>query len=77
MAKERSKIRKEAEKMIPISQIDSELSIYKENTVVIWGAGLYGKKIFELLSSFHVKVSAFCDTNENKWVIINVRDISL
>ncbi len=53
--------------MITISQIDPELSIYKENTVVIWGAGQYGRVILQLLKNFDVKVSYFCDSSTDKW----------
>lgn len=53
--------------MIPISQIDPELSIYKENTVVIWGAGKFGREILRLLQNFSVEVSYFCDSNPKLW----------
>ncbi len=53
--------------MIPISQIDPELSIYKENTVVIWGAGMYGREMVKLLQSFQIPVAYFCDSDPAKW----------
>lgn len=53
--------------MIPISKIDPDLSIYRENTVVIWGAGRYCRKILKLLQYFQVEVSYICDSNELLW----------
>ncbi len=53
--------------MIPISQIDSNLSIYKNQNVIVWGAGVQGLEIFELLQAFKIKVSYFCDNDTSKW----------
>lgn len=53
--------------MIPISQIDPELSIYKENTVVIWGAGFFGKELLRLFRHFKIEVTCVCDSNEDLW----------
>lgn len=53
--------------MIPISQIDPELSIYKEHQVVIWGAGARGKTILSLFQDFNIVPVFFCDNDAKKW----------
>lgn len=47
--------------MIKISQIDSKLSIYRENIVVIWGTGDKSNGIIDLLEHFQIKVYGVCD----------------
>lgn len=53
--------------MLPISKIDSEFRIFKDNKVVIWGAGYCGKEMLSQLESVGVEVFAFCDNQESKW----------
>lgn len=53
--------------MIPISKIDNEFSIFKNNKVVIWGAGHHGTLLFQLFHHFKIEVYAFCDNNESRW----------
>ncbi len=53
--------------MIRITQIDENQSIFRENKVVLFGAGHTGKTIFKLLQQFDIKVYAYCDNNENLW----------
>ncbi len=53
--------------MIPISIIDNELSIFKENKVVIWGTGKFSHEITKLLTDFSVEIYAYCDNDPEKW----------
>lgn len=53
--------------MIPISQIDPQLSIYKDKKVVIFGAGHNGTILEKLFQSFGVELFCFCDNNRQKW----------
>lgn len=53
--------------MIPISQIDSQLSIYRNKKVVLWGTGKYGKAMTSLLQSYEISVSYYCDNNPSLW----------
>lgn len=52
--------------MIPISKIDTKLSIYKENTVVIFGAGIFGRKIWRYLQNLGIEVAYFCDNSPER-----------
>lgn len=38
----------------------------KDRSIVIWGAGNLGKKMFKYLSPF-LQIRAFCDRDKNKW----------
>lgn len=52
-----------------ISKIDSNLSIYKENKVIICGGGSNGH-VFSLLNQFkdfNIKVYAICENNKSFW----------
>ncbi|MFI3231173.1 MAG: putative capsular polysaccharide synthesis family protein [bacterium] len=53
--------------MIQFSKIDDDLSIYKENKVIVFGSynSYEVKEIFSLLKGFNIEVYAFCDSNEN------------
>lgn len=53
--------------MIPISKIDDKYGIYKENQVILWGAGFWGKKLLRILRARDISVTAFCDNDETKW----------
>lgn len=53
--------------MIPISKIDLELSIYKDNLVIMFGIGEIGKKLLNLMSSFDIKPAYICDNDSVKW----------
>lgn len=53
--------------MIQVSKIDDKLTIYRENEIVIWGAGESGKYIYSALTYFGIQVRAFCDSDEAKW----------
>lgn len=53
--------------MIRLSKIDGELSILKENKVVIFGAGELGKYVKRLLNNLNIKECCFCDNDHNKW----------
>lgn len=53
--------------MSAISKIDSNLSIYRQNTVILWGAGIFGNKLHEMLKEFQIVVEAFCDNDSEKW----------
>lgn len=50
--------------MIPISKIDPKLEIYKNKTLVLWGAGEFGSKILNQLRYLGTEVSYFCDNDE-------------
>lgn len=50
--------------MIRISQIDNELSIYKNNTVVLFGVGEGFEDIANLLVKNNVKIDYVCDINK-------------
>lgn len=51
--------------MIRISKIDDKLSIYKENKVILWGCGKFGKKMKTLIEYHNIDILAFCDNNED------------
>ena len=50
-----------------LSKIDDRLTVYKNHTVVIFGVGGAGKRIYEMLSSFGIKAAFFCDNNPELW----------
>lgn len=50
-----------------LSRIDDELTVYKNHTVVIWGVGSAGIKVYNMLSSFGIKAAFFCDNNSELW----------
>jgi len=52
--------------MFEFSKIDRELTIYKENNVIIFGASKSGLKIKHLLEKHGVTIIAFADNNVNK-----------
>lgn len=45
----------------------ADISFFQNYQIIIWGTGEKGKEIFDLLSSTHLKVSAFCDSEPTKW----------
>ncbi len=51
--------------MIKITQIDEELNIFKQNTVIICGADKNALKMLELLEYHKIKVFAFLDITNN------------
>ncbi len=53
--------------MIRLTQIDENQSIYRDKKVILWGAGITGKIMMELLESFDIEIYAFCDNNEKLW----------
>ncbi|MFI3177667.1 MAG: hypothetical protein R3Y67_09300 [Eubacteriales bacterium] len=54
--------------MIRISnKINETLSIYRDNKVVVWGCGIYGKRIYGLLQYFNIGIYAYCDNQEALW----------
>lgn len=53
--------------MIPMSQIDTELSIYKKNQVVLFGLGYLGKKLLDIFSCVEIKPTYICDNDPEKW----------
>lgn len=48
--------------MIQISKIDNNLSVYKKNNVIIYGAGKETVQIVEMLQAQEVTISAICDS---------------
>lgn len=50
-----------------VSKIDGDLTIYKDNFVIIWGASGAGEKIYKFLYSHQVEVAYFCDKDPKKW----------
>lgn len=52
--------------MLTFSKIDDNLSIY-HGSVVIFGSGSAGIRIYNILKSFGIEVVAFCDNNQSKW----------
>lgn len=52
--------------MIRITQIDEKLSIFKDNTVILWGANKHCEKMIDLFNYHNVKVFAICDFDSNK-----------
>lgn len=50
-----------------LSRIDDELTVYKNHTVVIFGTGSAGRKVYTMLSSFGIKAALFCDNNSELW----------
>lgn len=50
-----------------ISKIDSDLTIYKDNCVIIWGASGAGERIYKLLRGYQIDIAYFCDKDHNKW----------
>ncbi len=55
------------DKKIRVTQIDENQSIFRENKVVLFGAGSTGKIILELLKQFDIEVHSYCDNNEGLW----------
>lgn len=53
--------------MIKFSKIDDQLSIYQKKDVIIYGAGISGKTIYQLLLSRGVEARLFCDSDKEKW----------
>jgi len=55
--------------VVPINELDciESVDILRENTVVLYGAGIHGQKRHNMLKSFGIPVSYFCDSNENYW----------
>lgn len=52
--------------MIKISQIDSKLSVYKNNIVILWGVSEHTEKMIDLLNYHKIKIFAICDFNVEK-----------
>lgn len=50
-----------------IRQKESIPSCYEGKTIVLWGAGYFGKQFIEFLKKYHVKIAAFCDNDANRW----------
>lgn len=57
----------ETKNMIRISQIDENLSIYIDNTVILLGLGNGFKQMFDLLNYFRIKIDYICDNNKENW----------
>lgn len=53
--------------MIRISQISDDLSVYKENQVVLFGIGYGLKTIIELLHYHEIDIDYICDNNKSYW----------
>ena len=53
--------------MIRLSKIDGELSLLKENKVVIFGAGALGIYTKKLLDYLNIDVYYYCDNDNSKW----------
>lgn len=58
---------KEEGEMIRISKVDDKLTIYSKGSVVVFGAGKSGRRIFRQLEFFGIDIEGFCDSDENKW----------
>ena len=52
--------------MLTFSKIDEELSVYQNNKVVIYGAGIDGKRVKSELEQLGIKVDYFCDNDPEK-----------
>lgn len=52
--------------MRAISKIDSDLRIYQNKKVILWGAGRLGRKFIQLFKYFSVEISSFCDADPEK-----------
>lgn len=53
--------------MISIKEINRDLRIYKDNTIVIWGAGIYGERVQTHIKEQGIEIYAYCDNNSEKW----------
>lgn len=52
--------------MIKFSKLDEKLSIFKNKKIVIWGAGVYGRYMFNLLTKQNLNIYCFCDSYKYK-----------
>ena len=56
-----------------INQIDNELKkiyqVYKDERVIVYGAGGYGKRVIWLMTKYNLKdnIVAICDSDPQKW----------
>ncbi len=48
-------------------ELQTNLETYRKHSLILWGAGLYGKKILEQLRFFSLSAVAFCDNNADLW----------
>ncbi|MFI3202514.1 MAG: hypothetical protein R3Y54_13525, partial [Eubacteriales bacterium] len=53
--------------MIRISQIDSELSVYRDKKIVLWDSSEYAVTMVTLLQFHNIAITAFCDERKEKW----------
>lgn len=53
--------------MIRISKIDNELSIFKENVVILYQKSVFNEKILYLLNIFNVDIEYICDDDKENW----------
>ena len=53
--------------MIQLSIIDDKLTIYKNNKVILFGAGKTGNLVYKRLKVLGITVYAFCDNAQEKW----------
>lgn len=63
--------------MIRLSKINKEFDIYKKRKLVIWGCGLFGKKLLDVFNNLNIDVFAFCDNNQELWGGTKKHDISI
>lgn len=47
--------------------IDKQLSVYKENMVVLYGISSYTKIIYDLMHSLGININFICDENKSNW----------
>ncbi len=45
----------------------NNLQTYRNHRIVLWGAGIYGKKILEKCTALSISVVCFCDNNAALW----------
>lgn len=47
--------------------MDGKKDVLSNNTVVVWGAGYFGKKVLEASTELGFTVDSFCDNNQELW----------
>lgn len=53
--------------MITINEIRDDFDIYKRNTVILWGCGIFGGHFIDFASKADINIEACCDNDEKKW----------
>jgi len=53
--------------MLPLSKIDDQLTVFRKNRVVLFGASSAGKKVLKQLQEEKIDIYCFCDNDREKW----------